>query len=105
MIFRWVFLRLWGGNPALQSLIELLPPVMSILEKKKVMLSEYDTDIIVGIVREYFITGYMNEYKVSESLYSITKSLINLTSGERVIKKLLIQFNIDLCSIHHHVRK
>lgn len=69
------------------------------------MLTEYDTDVIVGIIREYFITGYMNDYKVSESLYTVTKLLIGLTSGDRVLKKFLMQFNIDLCALHRHVRK
>ena len=67
---------------------------MSILEKKKLALNDGEVDIIVSILREYFITGYMNQYKVSESLYTITKCLIALSSGDRLLKKLLRQFGI-----------
>lgn len=91
---KWVFLRLWGGNPAIQSIIEILPPVMSILEKKKLALNDNEVDLIIAILREYFLSAYMNEYQVSESLYTIMKCLIVLSSGERLLKKLLKQFNI-----------
>lgn len=47
----------------------------------------------------------MNEYQVSESLYTITKCLIVLSSGERLLKKLLKQFNVELTTIHRHVKK
>ena len=40
IILKWVFLRLWGGNPALQSLIEVLPPLLAILQKKSLFLNE-----------------------------------------------------------------
>lgn len=40
LLIKWVFIRLWGGNPAIQSIVEILPPVMSILEKKKLALNE-----------------------------------------------------------------
>lgn len=38
---------------------------MSILEKKRLAINDSEVDIVVAILREYFITGYMNEYKVS----------------------------------------
>lgn len=47
----------------------------------------------------------MNEYKVSESLYSITKLLIALSSGDRLLKKFLRQYSVELTTIHRHVRK
>lgn len=62
-------------------------------------------DLVLAILREYFISAYMNEYKVSESLYSIIKCLIKLSSGEKVLKKILKQFNVELSSIHRHVKK
>ena len=40
LILKWVFVRLWGGNPAIQTVIEILPPVMSILEKKKLAIND-----------------------------------------------------------------
>lgn len=61
-------------------------------------------DIIVAILRESFITGYMNENKVSDQLILITKLLIALSSGDRVLKKLLRQFSVELPTIHRHVR-
>ena len=105
MLFKWVFMRLWGGNPPIHSIIEILPPVMSILEKKKLAMNDGEVDIVVAILREYFITGYMNEYKVSESLYTITKCLIALSSGDRLLKKIMRQFGVELSSIHRHIRK
>lgn len=78
---------------------------MSILEKKKLAINDGEADIIVAILRESFITGYMNDYKVSESMYTITKLLIALSSGDRLLKKLLRQFSVELTSIHRHVRK
>lgn len=48
----------------------------------------------MAILRESFITGYMNDYKVNESLYSIIKLLIALSSGDRLLKKLLRQFSV-----------
>ena len=105
LIMKWVFIRLWGGNPAIQSIIEILPPVMSILEKKKLALNDSEVEIVVAILREYFITGYLNEYKVSESLYTITKCLIALSSGDRLLRKFFSQFTIELTSMHRHIRK
>lgn len=43
--------------------------------------------------------------KVSESLYSIIKCLVPLSSGERVLKKVLRQFTMDLPALHRHLRK
>lgn len=51
LIFKWVFMKLWGGNPAVSSILEVLPPVMSILEKKKLALNDGEVDIIVAIMR------------------------------------------------------
>lgn len=47
----------------------------------------------------------MNDYQVSESLYTITKCLIVLSSGERLLKKLLKQFNVELSSIHRSTKR
>ena len=47
----------------------------------------------------------MNDLKVSESLYTITKCLIALSSGDRVLTKLLREFSINLTEIHRHIRK
>ena len=79
---------------------------MSIIEKKKLMLNDNDVDLVIGVIREYFISASMNEQKkVSESLYTIIKCLISLSSGEKVLKKVFRQFTMDLSVIHRHVRK
>lgn len=67
---------------------------MSILEKKKLAINDGEVDVIVAILRESFITGYMNENKVSDQLLLITKLLIALSSGDRLLKKLLRQFSV-----------
>ena len=48
---KWVFMKLWGGNPALQGIIEILPPVMSNLEKKRLALNDHEVDLVIAILR------------------------------------------------------
>ena len=31
LLFKWILIRLWGGSPSILSMIEVIPPVMSIL--------------------------------------------------------------------------
>lgn len=47
----------------------------------------------------------MNEFKVSDSLHIIMKSLVSLSSGEKVARKVLKQFSLELTSIHRHLKK
>jgi hypothetical protein len=47
----------------------------------------------------------MNESTVSDSLHIVMKSLVLLSSGERVVKKILRQFSYDLTVIHRHLKK
>lgn len=47
----------------------------------------------------------MIEYKVSDSLHVIIRSLVSLSSGEKVVKKILRQFNVELTIIHRHLKK
>lgn len=42
LIFKWALIRLWGGNSSLLTIVEVIPPVMSILEKKKIYLNDND---------------------------------------------------------------
>ncbi len=48
---------------------------------------------------------FMNESTVSDSLHIVMKSLVLLSSGERVVKKILRQFSYDLTVIHRHLKK
>lgn len=105
MLLKWSLLRLWGGSPGLLSIIEVFPPILSILEKKKLPLNEFEVDLIIAVVREYFISSFMNEFKVSDSLHIIIKTLVSLSSGERVVKKILRQFSYELISIHRFLKK
>lgn len=72
MILKWALVRLWGGNPSLLNVIEVVPPIMSILEKKNIVLTDNDVEVIIGVIREYFVSTYLNESKVTENLYTIT---------------------------------
>lgn len=47
----------------------------------------------------------MNEFKVSDSLHIIMRTLVSLSSGERVAKKVLKQFSYELTTIHRHLKK
>lgn len=46
----------------------------------------------------------MNENKVSDQLLLITKLLVALSSGDKLLKKLLRQFSVELPTIHRHIR-
>jgi hypothetical protein len=72
LILKWALVRLWGGNPSLLNVIEVVPPIMSILEKKNIVLTDNDVEVIIGVIREYFVSTYLNESKVTENLYTIT---------------------------------
>lgn len=87
------------------SIIEMFPPILSILEKKKIPLNDFEVDLIIAVVREYFISSFMNEFKVSESLHVIIRSLVSLSSGERVVRKILRQFSLELTTVHRHLKK
>ena len=51
LLLAWVALKLYGGNPALSLLTELVTPILSILQKKKIALTARYLDIIFTIVR------------------------------------------------------
>ena len=74
-------MRLWGGAPALLSIVEVFPPILSILEKKKLSLNDFEVDLIIAVVREYFISSFMNDFQASDSLHIVMKSLVSLSSG------------------------
>jgi hypothetical protein len=41
VLLKWVLMKLWGGQPALCHTIELVFPLLSILEKKKAVLNDF----------------------------------------------------------------
>jgi hypothetical protein len=42
VFFKWALMKLWGGQPAFCSaVIELVFPILSILEKKKAILTDF----------------------------------------------------------------
>lgn len=41
IFFKWILLRLWGGQPGMVSTIELVAPILSVLEKKKLALTDF----------------------------------------------------------------
>ena len=58
LILSWAALKLYGGNPALSQLIEVITPVLSILQKKKIALADRYMDMIFTIVREYVVSTH-----------------------------------------------
>lgn len=68
-------------------------------------MNDFEVDLILAVIREYFISSFMNEFKVSDSLHIIMKSLVSLSSGERVARKVLKQFSLELTSVHRHLKK
>jgi hypothetical protein len=51
VLLKWSLLRLWGGQPALCQIIELVFPLLSILEKKKAVLTDFEVDLVIAIIR------------------------------------------------------
>jgi hypothetical protein len=47
----------------------------------------------------------MSGFKFSESLYAILKCLVALSSGEKVLRKVLHQFSVELSTHHKHLKK
>jgi hypothetical protein len=41
VILKWILLRLWGGCLPATSLLEIVPQLLSILEKKNVTINEH----------------------------------------------------------------
>ena len=105
VIFKWILMRLWGGQPGMVSTIELVAPVLTVLEKKKLALTDFEVELVIAIIREYLISAMMTGFRFSESLYNILKCLVALSSGEKVLRKVLHQFTVDLSSLHKHLRK
>jgi hypothetical protein len=44
-------MRLWGGQPGLVSTIELVAPILSVLEKKKLALTDFEVELVIAIIR------------------------------------------------------
>lgn len=42
---------------------------------------------------------------MTENLHTITKCLIELSSGDRVLRKMLRQFTLEIGGIHRHITK
>lgn len=61
--------------------IELVAPILSIMEKKKLALTDFEVELVIAIIREYLISALMVGFKFSESLYNILKCLVALSSG------------------------
>lgn len=55
---KWVTVRLYGGNVAVIGVMELVCPVLSVLEKKKVVWGDTEVDVCVFVMREYLVTYY-----------------------------------------------
>jgi hypothetical protein len=41
VFLKWILLRLWGGQPGMITTIELVAPLLSIMEKKKLALTDF----------------------------------------------------------------
>ena len=51
ILLKWVLMRLWGGQPSLCHIIELVFPLLSILEKKRAVLNDFEVDLVLAIIR------------------------------------------------------
>jgi hypothetical protein len=56
-ILKWILLRLWGGCLPATNLLEIVPQLLSILEKKNVTINEHEVLLVIAIIREYCIAN------------------------------------------------
>jgi hypothetical protein len=42
VLYKWILLRLWGGQPGMMTTIELVAPILTVLEKKKLALTDFE---------------------------------------------------------------
>lgn len=85
--------------------MEIVPQMLSILEKKSVTINEHDVSLVIAIIREYCMATASHEVRVNENLHTIAKCLIKLHSGDRVLKMFLKQYSLDLLVMHRHGRR
>ena len=46
LFLKWVAIKMYAGNPLTYKLLELIPAILSVLEKKRVALTDTDIDLI-----------------------------------------------------------
>ena len=78
IILKLTYLRLFGGAPGLVGIIEVIPSLLNILEKKKITLEDNEISLIIYIIREYHISLSMSEGKPSESIGNIVNYTVSL---------------------------
>lgn len=74
---------------------------MGVLDKKKIAWADSDVDLVLYITREYIIGCFFMGNLNMEVLKNIYQLATVLSSGERIVKKLLIE--IKLAPIHKHL--
>jgi len=105
VIQKWILLRLWGGCLPATYLMEIIPQLLSILEKKNVNINEQEVMLVIAIIREYCLANASLEVRVSETLHTIVKCLVKLYSGDRLLKTFLKQYSTDLNAMHKHAKR
>lgn len=105
VIQKWILLRLWGGCLPAIYLMEIVPQILSVLEKKNVNITEQEVLLAIALIREYCVANASHEVRVNETSHTIIKCLIKLYSGDRLLKTLLKQYSVDLLLMHKHARR
>ena len=100
-MLKWIAIKLYGANLSAIDLIELVCPILGVLDKKRIAWADSDVDLVLYITREYIIGCFFMENVNMEVLKNIYQLTTVLSSGERIVKKLLVE--IRLAPIHKHL--
>lgn len=90
LMVKWVSIRLYGGSPLFSGLMELFPALFSVLLKKKVMFTDTEIDISFHALRDYVLATHYSENANLELLKTNASLLVELSSGDRVVRRILI---------------
>ena len=101
LILKWVAIKMYGGNLSALQLIQVVSPLLVVLEKKKVAWNDSDVDVIIYITREYLISCFFDGNVDIETIMSIYKLTCTLSSGDRIIRKILLEMKTS--PIHKHL--
>lgn len=55
LLMKWIVVKMYGGNVCMLGLMEMICPLLNVLEKKRIAWSDSDIEVLVSLMREYLI--------------------------------------------------
>jgi hypothetical protein len=100
LLLKWVTIKLYGGNVPMVGLIELVCTVLVVAEKKKIAWTDFDIDTLLYLTKEYLLTCFYGCGANMDTLRTMFKLAVALSSGERIIRKILLEMRSDIMGTH-----